>query len=447
MPTEFQAAAAHWHLEKLYLDLAKAKGRALTPLEKQFLQGLLCGYSPAEITALVYQGRSSSAVRVYLSNGLYKYLQDLFFTTTGNPDKIKNWSRVTQMLERLGYRQDAPSPREVIAPVVNSSPDWEEERDLEHFVGREQEIQYLKKSILEDRKRCLCISGLRGVGKSFLATKLAQEIQGQFTRVIWRSLRIPRTCEALISEISSILKEDYDSDYPAISTFINCLRSQRYLIIIDQFETVFSPYFFSGNYKQEYQEYQDLLRRLTQEIQQSCCIFLSREIPQEIYNSLSSHVEYFYLSGLHPLDVSLLLSRHQLTYSLEEEQTLTYLFDSNLLILERATLIIKQQFQGKITDFLPQHPLHLSLLREFWHQQLERLTEAEKMVLVNLALPSRQQAQDISLNLLGALETEAICSLERRNFIRREEGRLMLTALLELYLPFYFLGEFRDKIG
>jgi hypothetical protein len=446
MSTEFHAAAAHWQLEKLYLDLAKAKGRALTPLEKQFLQGLLCGYSPAEITALVYQGRSSSAVRVYLSNGLYKYLQDLFFATTGNPEKIKNWSRVTQMLERLGYRQDAPSAREVIAPRVDSPPDWEEERDLEHFVGREREIEYLKKSILEEKKRCLCISGLCGVGKSFLITKLAQEIQEQFTRVIWQSLALPRTCTAFISEINSTLKGDYNSDYPAISTFLSCLRSQRYLIIIDQFEAVFSSYSLSGNYKQEYQDYQDLLLRLTQENQQSCCIFISREIPREIHNSLRNYVENFNLTGLHPLAISQILSRYQLIYSPEEGQKLTHLFDSNLLMLERATLIIKQKFQGRITDFLLERSLHHSLLREIWQEQLERLTEAEKMVLFSLALPSKQQLEpEISLHLPRALTSEAISSLERRNFIRREGRRLILTPLLELYLPSYFLRGFWEE--
>jgi len=46
----FREAARDWDLETLYTDLASAKGKRLTPTEKQHLRGLLCGYSPAEIS-------------------------------------------------------------------------------------------------------------------------------------------------------------------------------------------------------------------------------------------------------------------------------------------------------------------------------------------------------------------------------------------------------------
>lgn len=46
---QFNYAALQWDLEALYTDLASAKGKRLTPMEKLHLRGLLCGYSPAEI--------------------------------------------------------------------------------------------------------------------------------------------------------------------------------------------------------------------------------------------------------------------------------------------------------------------------------------------------------------------------------------------------------------
>lgn len=66
LEANFLEARHNWNLEKLYTDLAAAKGKGLTPVEKKFLRGLLCGYSPAEIAAQVYQSGNSSAVRVYL---------------------------------------------------------------------------------------------------------------------------------------------------------------------------------------------------------------------------------------------------------------------------------------------------------------------------------------------------------------------------------------------
>ncbi|MBD0264283.1 MAG: NB-ARC domain-containing protein, partial [Tolypothrix sp. Co-bin9] len=84
---EFVEAKNNWDLEKLYVDLASAKGKALTPVEKKFLRGLLCGFSPAEIANAVYKSRSSSTVRVYLSNGLYKYIEDMLSNQEGSSIK------------------------------------------------------------------------------------------------------------------------------------------------------------------------------------------------------------------------------------------------------------------------------------------------------------------------------------------------------------------------
>lgn len=102
---EFVEAKNSWELEKLYIDLASAKGKALTPVEKKFLRGLLCGFSPAEIASTVYKSKSSSTVRVYLSNGLYKYIEEMLSIATGTSIKVKNWSRVTHLLEKAGYKK------------------------------------------------------------------------------------------------------------------------------------------------------------------------------------------------------------------------------------------------------------------------------------------------------------------------------------------------------
>ncbi|GAB1537681.1 hypothetical protein NUACC21_03310 [Scytonema sp. NUACC21] len=86
---EFIEARNSWELEKLYVDLGLVKGKSLTPVEKKFLRGLLCGFSPAEIAITVYQSRSSSTVRVYLSNGLYKYIEEMLSNQAGYSIKVK----------------------------------------------------------------------------------------------------------------------------------------------------------------------------------------------------------------------------------------------------------------------------------------------------------------------------------------------------------------------
>jgi hypothetical protein len=100
----FSMAEAQWKLEKLYVDLALAKGKALSPLEKKFLRGMLCGYSPAEIAKKVYQKNDSKTVRVYFSNGLYRYIELMLNVQTKNQIKIKYWSCVIYLLEKAGYK-------------------------------------------------------------------------------------------------------------------------------------------------------------------------------------------------------------------------------------------------------------------------------------------------------------------------------------------------------
>ncbi len=52
---QFPEAAHHWDLDTLYKDLASAKGKHLTPMEKLHLRGLLFGHSPGEIAEKLHK--------------------------------------------------------------------------------------------------------------------------------------------------------------------------------------------------------------------------------------------------------------------------------------------------------------------------------------------------------------------------------------------------------
>ena len=66
---QFTEASNHWDLETLYADLASAKGKRLTPVEKLHLRGLLCGYSPAEIAEKL--GKDAKGVESDLCASVY----------------------------------------------------------------------------------------------------------------------------------------------------------------------------------------------------------------------------------------------------------------------------------------------------------------------------------------------------------------------------------------
>ncbi|MBW4495078.1 MAG: helix-turn-helix domain-containing protein [Oscillatoria princeps RMCB-10] len=101
---QFAQAANYWDLETLYTDLASAKGKRLTPVEKLHLRGLLCGHSPAEIAEKL--GKSVKGVEVELCNTLYQYVKNL----VGKRDeKVDNWRNICEWLQEAGYKAQPPA--------------------------------------------------------------------------------------------------------------------------------------------------------------------------------------------------------------------------------------------------------------------------------------------------------------------------------------------------
>ena len=99
----FSEAAQYWDLKTLYADLASAKGRHLTPTEKQHLRGLLSGHSPGEIAEKLH--KNASGVEVALCNTLYQYVKIL---VSKEENKLHNWRNICEWLEEAGYKSQSP---------------------------------------------------------------------------------------------------------------------------------------------------------------------------------------------------------------------------------------------------------------------------------------------------------------------------------------------------
>jgi hypothetical protein len=104
MDLHFAEAAQDWNLEALYSDLASAKQKHLTPVEKLHLRGLLCGNSPVEIAEKL--GKAASGVESDLSATIYRYVKSFL----DKPDeKIGNWRNIAQWLDEAGYKTPSQS--------------------------------------------------------------------------------------------------------------------------------------------------------------------------------------------------------------------------------------------------------------------------------------------------------------------------------------------------
>jgi NB-ARC domain len=465
---EFVEAKNNWELGKLYVDLASAKGKALTPVEKKFLRGLLCGFSPAEIANTVYKTRSSSTVRVYLSNGLYKYIEEMLSNLSGSNVKVKNWSRVTQLLEKAGYKKNwVPTEaitnsvithkKETSKLVTNASvkQDWGEAIDVSIFYGRNTELEQLQDWVFQDN-RLIVILGMAGIGKTTLSVKLAHEWKDNFEFIIWRSLLCEPPLEVLVSQLIKFLAPpDVEISHTvegSISQLIEYLRNARCLVVLDSIDAILADNLENNQtytatlstiqYRPGYEGYNELIRRLGESQHQSCVLLTSREKPQAIA-ALSGEnlpVKALKLTGL-SYDESLQILKVKGLNNLkaEEATTLVDWYAGNPLFLKLVATAIQELFDGSAYEFIQQGTVIFGEIRTVLDQQFERLSYIEKQVMYWLALnPNfvsvRKLQKDISPRVSQRSILEAVELLQRRCLIERYASSFSQSPVLIEYI-------------
>ena len=97
----FSAATLNWDLIKIYQAIETVSLQPLSRLEKIILRGLLCGYSPRQITAVCK--RESEELIIDLVWQLYNYVE-----IVGNfpQQSIQNYQNISLKLAALGYKKN-----------------------------------------------------------------------------------------------------------------------------------------------------------------------------------------------------------------------------------------------------------------------------------------------------------------------------------------------------
>ncbi|MEG4865599.1 MULTISPECIES: NB-ARC domain-containing protein [unclassified Microcoleus] len=431
---KFIEAAACWNLEQLYADLTAAKQeyasstkQRLTPLEKTYLRGLLCNYSPPEIATALH--RECAGIRVDLSRGLYRYIEVL---TLQQP---KDWREIPSMLEIFGYKQKGnvetlhPTLINYIqtpqTPIENPT-EWGMLADTSIFYGRTTELANLEQCILQENCRLVAILGMGGIGKTALASKLRNMIKDQFECLIWIDLSyaplLADTLANLIESLSDKPLSDLDKlrlisqdkkvflqaaialkdrsqleSYlekliasttaieqtiiaDGIQRLIQCLQKRRCLIILDEWEAVFSTEQLTGNYREGYQVYGEFLKQVAKSQHQSCLLLTSCEKPKEIaaLEGQNQAVRSLKLGGLGEAAVEILKNK-----GLSEEceySELIEAYSGNPLALKIVTTTIKDMFGGSIANFL-KNGLFLGDYSDTLSRQFHRLSSLEIQLL------------------------------------------------------------------
>jgi NB-ARC domain len=245
----------------------------------------------------------------------------------------------------------------------------------------------LENSIAHQNCRLLTIAGMAGTGKSSIARHLIPQIQTQFDRIIWLSLRTSPPLETTLKNIIQFVCDRTDINFPAntdaqLSILIETLRENRCLIVLDDVQQILSSGQLAGNYKPGYENYGTLFKLIGEIPHNSCLILNSWEPPSDIltFTDDNTAVCLLQLTGLGEAATEILREKGLLDEEYWPE--LIELYQGNPLWLKLVAQTINNLFNGRVSQYLSYQPVFLGdELTPILQQHYQRLSEIEKQAI------------------------------------------------------------------
>ncbi len=350
-----------------------------------------------------------------------------------------------------------------LKPSLNASPqrqDWGTGvQEMTVFYGRQAELGLLEQWLVQDACRLVVISGTDGVGKTALTLKLAQQIQGQFDYLIWRSLESQPSLEALLLDLIGVFDHWAEKPLPAsseslMSQLLTYLAQHRCLLILDNFESVLASGTYAGTYREDYQGYQTLLQRLATAPHQSCLMVTTQEKPQNVtyLESETSQTRCLQLTGLTIAEGEALLQEKGLIGNQEQYQQLIERYRGNPVLLKLASSLIQEWFESNLAEFLKLDIISFGSIGLWLEQQLHRLTTSEEQLLYWLAIEREPMTaskllQKITPSILPDKLLALLESLQRRSVIEKQAAKFILAPVLREYLIKQFIEKVTQEIA
>jgi hypothetical protein len=224
------------------------------------------------------------------------------------------------------------------------------------------------------------------------------------------------------------------------------------LLVLDNVEAILRSGDRFGRYKEGYEEYGALFKRLGQEHHQSCLLLISQEKLREVaqLQSPTGLIRSLPLDGLKPEEAKAILLAKGLT---GERQWLELIrnYRGNPLALKLVAATIEEVFNKDVGEFVKLGTLVLSPdYRELLDAQVQRLSNLEKEVLHFLAGEDKPISfQKLRANMPGVATSDLIEALDSlggwRSLIEKahnqETGQTLFTLqpVVRKYLLKYSL--------
>jgi WD40 repeat protein len=365
------------------------------------------------------------------------------FRTTGDP--LAQPHGATANGAELSWDLDSwpPTPTQTIT-------DWGEAHDVSIFYGRVDELETLQTWMLTEHCRLIAVLGMGGIGKSALVTKVAQQLQGNFDCVIWRSLRNAPPFEHFLADVLGVVSRQQETKLD-LQHLWQYLRSTRCLLILDNMETILEQ-IQVGQFRPGYHLYGELLQLVGESHHQSCVLVTSREKPAEIATLEGDElmVRSLRLSGSPEAALSLLHLKG-LTGSKAQQRQLCDRYGNSPLALKIVATSIRELFEGEIAQFLEQDTVVFNGVRRLLNQQFQRLSPTEQTVMYWLAINREvttvaELREDCVPTPAGPIILEALEALSRRSLIEQNNAGFTQQSVVMEYVTEQLIQSMSQEI-
>ena len=338
-----------------------------------------------------------------------------------------------------------------VTPVEQDSP----QIDITDFRGRQDELADLSEWITSDRGRLLCLFGMPGVGKTWLAVKLMQSVQDNFQNVIYHDLEYrPEPLDLLLDLLERLqVAVSPEASLPeCLEILAQTLAQKNSLIVLDGTEAFSRFGAFAGTYEAPFEDYAQVLETLTTYDHQSCILWVGRSLPRSSAPVAGSSCRLHQVNGLPPAELAQLPFWPADLFANEEDWQ--YLRDryGGVLSLMQGIVPRLVPFGNNLAACLAtlQHDNQLTYL--YLEEWLAPLSETEWSILTWLTISCRPLSLNQLSEFLGiSMPLAAIESLCEHGICRSVvlEGEphwgLVLADLVRPYICERLLEPFQSR--
>ena len=331
---------------------------------------------------------------------------------------------------------------------------WTTAPNTKYFVGRESEIRLLDSWTQDSDCRCIVVSGMSGCGKTTLVTKFARDIKDNFDYVIWFSLDHTPPLTTLLNNYLKIIKqhsEEKNYSEPLelsflLSEFIDCLKQQKVLLILDGLQSILEVNRTHFSYKKEFDDYGQFLRSIISTNHQSLLIASSRIKPKFLEYYASSQVRFLDLQGFNKQTTKIFLSLES-NSSLEEQKLLS--LSATLQNNPQLLKIVENHLDIFSEDNTEQVLQDLSLLEaisNLLEQELSYLSDLDKEIIYWLAISCspislKELSNYLELSKPKLKLFHSVNCLTKRSLIIQNDTQYSLMPIMKSYLRRKFVKQ------